>query len=316
MTRRTKRLAESTWVGFLNSDRWRRFAKAELVSRTLHSRGYQSADTFRRYVLTSLQSIRHPDMFNDVQTVCLFIGHVKSGGTMIGSLLDAHPSAIVADEIDMVRYVEVGFRRDQIFHLLLKGSRRDALKGRVTARRLTPYSFAVPGQWQGSFARLQVIGASRAGPTTRTLGNRPELIRRLNQVMEGAAPKYVHVVRNPYDPISTMVVRGQRTFENAIDDYFAQCRRLVELRSKVSAADVFEVRYEEFVRNPVAHLEDVCHFLGLRADADYLSSAAGIIEASRPPERDMVRWTPDRISSVEEKIGSIGFLTGYAHGAP
>ncbi len=69
---------------------------------------------------------------------------------MIGALLDAHPNVILADEIDVFEYMDDGFSKEQIYHLLLKNSHREFLKGRVTARRLVPYSFSVPGQWQGA----------------------------------------------------------------------------------------------------------------------------------------------------------------------
>ena len=114
-----------------------------------------------------LSTLRHPDLFSGVETFCAFIGHVKSGGTLLGALLDAHPRALVADEADAFRYFAAGFGRRPTLPPAPKGSRREALKGRVTARRLGAYDFAVPGQWQGRATRAQVIGDSRASPTTR-----------------------------------------------------------------------------------------------------------------------------------------------------
>lgn len=294
-----------------DSDEGRSPGKSGRGSGISQSRAYPSLRDARRHLFTMYQSIRHPAMFNEVRILCLFIGHVKSGGTMIGALLDAHPEAIVADEVDVVRLVAAGFRRNQIFHLLVRGSKREARNGRVTARRLNPYSFAVPGLSQGTFTRLRVIGDSRAGPTTRRLGEQPELIGRLQDVMTGIEPRFVHVVRNPYDPISAMIVRGSRTFENAIDDYFMQCTRLIELRKRIPAADVLEVRYEAFVQEPAVHLDKVCRFLGIAADPTYLAAATGIIEDTRPLERGLVKWTPEWISRVASRIGDVGFLEGY-----
>ena len=71
-------------------------------SRVLASRPYRALDTARRYATTSLQDLRDPGRFRTVETLCLFVGHVKSGGTLLGALLDAHPNAVVADEIEAI----------------------------------------------------------------------------------------------------------------------------------------------------------------------------------------------------------------------
>jgi hypothetical protein len=54
----------------------------------------------------------------------MFVGHNKSGTSMVGSLLDAHPEVILSDEADALDYVRAGFSREQIFHILLGQSRR------------------------------------------------------------------------------------------------------------------------------------------------------------------------------------------------
>ena len=66
-----------------------------------------------------------------------------------------------------LRYVDAGFNRRQIADILVRRSRRQAMAGRVTARRLTAYDFEVPGQWQGRYQTLRVMGDSKAGMSTR-----------------------------------------------------------------------------------------------------------------------------------------------------
>jgi len=281
-------------------------------SRLLESGPYRTADTARRFVSTSLQSARDPGRFRDVETICIFVGHVKSGGTLIGALLDAHPNAVLADEIDVLRYLSAGFRREQIFDLLLKGSRREARKGRVTARRLEPYSLAVPTQWQGRYEVLRVIGESRAGPTTRRLGREPWLLPRLYERMSGVRPRFVHVVRDPFDPIAAMIVRGKRSFTDASSDYSHQCRTLLELRERIDPEDLLTVRYEDFVRGPQESLRRVCGFLGLEASDDYLAACASIVDPAFRPERRLVEWRPEQIDAVRTMIEQTPFLDRYA----
>lgn len=302
---------EDLWVSWLNSDRWRQFAKRGAGARIFRSQAFRSLNGARRYMLTYYRSRRQPALFKDVAAFCLFVGHVKSGGTMLGSLLDAHPEIILADEVDVFRYVAAGFRREQIFHILLKRSRREAMKGRVTARRLTPYSFAVPKQWQGRYRTIRAVGASRAGPSTGQLSRNPDLLSQLRQRMADIDVRLIQVIRNPYDPISLMMIRGERSFENAINHYFDYCQTLVELRQQLPSTNLLTVRYEEILADPRNYLVSACRFLGVETDEEYLDACTSILYEAPERDRDVVDWDNQWIEMVQEQIEGIDFLAGY-----
>jgi len=242
----------------------------------------------------------------------MFIGHNKSGVSMIGSLLDAHPDVILSDEADALEYVQAGFSRDQIFHILLRQSRREASKGRVTARRLQPYSYQVPEQWQGRYRTLRVVGDSTAGSSTRAFGIQPNLLEALKYTMYGLNIKFIQVIRNPYDPISAMMVRSGRSFENAIETYFSYCETLVKLREQLDASQLLSIRYEDFVRNGKTRLTEICQFLGLRADPEYLNACTGILHDAPETSRQWVKWDAANIGRVAVEINRYDFLHGYS----
>jgi hypothetical protein len=302
---------EKRWVRLIDSRGWRRLLGSTTASRLRSTGAVRSLEMARRSAATRYATRRAPGRFSEVDTLCVFIGHVKSGGSLVGSMLDAHPQALVSDEVDLLRYVEAGFDREQLCHLVEKGSRREAMKGRVTARRLDPYSLAVPGSLQGRSADVRVLGDVRAGPTTRRLGEHPELLDRLEEVMAPTEVRLVHVVRNPFDPISAMVRRGGRTFANATEDYAAQCRRLLRLRTAIPPERLLTVRYEEFTDDPRGRLAGLCTFLGLELDAEHLEACAGVVQKGRPGERTSVDWPEDAIVPVEALIESVPFLQGY-----
>jgi len=304
---------ERLWVHWLNSARWRAFAKDGPGASVLRSPLFHKIDTARRYALTAYKAYRQPALFEDVKTFCLFIGQVKSGGTLLGSLLDAHPNVVLADELDALHYVSAGFKRDQIFHLLLRGAKREALRGRVTARRLTPYSLAVPGQWQGRHQKIEVIGDSKAGPSTRKFGQEPQLLDRLQEVMATVDLRLIQVIRNPYDPISAMMIRGERSFKNAIDHYFDYCQTLVDLRRCLPVGSLTAVRYEQFVQQPRQTLEELCQFIGIEAHDAYLEACTDIVKPTPDQYRQQVAWTPHWIGVVRDKIDQFDFLTGYSY---
>lgn len=303
---------ERLWVSLLDSRAFRRFYRQGLGSEIFHSRFYKQVSLLKNRLSSSFAVRTHPDRFRDVQTFCLFVGHNKSGTSLLGSLLDAHPEVILADEVGALHYLMAGFRREQIFHLLVKGSRREEIKGRVTARRLVPYSYKVPGQYQGKYTRLRVIGDGKAGSTTQLFGSNPDALRRLEAEMSGLNLRFIQTIRNPFDPISVMMVRGRRTFENSFQHYFTSCDMLVRLRGQIEAEKWTAVRYEDFVRKPEEHLERLAVFLGLAAPQDWVCACVSILRLEPDVQRNMVNWQPEWIKKVESQIEKYEFLQGYS----
>lgn len=295
-----------------DSDAFRRFERG--AGRAIfRSRAYERLDVARRDLLSRSAVRRNPGIFDDVRAFCFFIGHNKSGTSLLGGLLDAHQDVVLADEVDALKYVDAGFQRDQLFHLLLRGSRSEARKGRVTARRLEPYSYAVPGQWQGRTTRPVVIGDGRSGTSTRRLGTDPELLERLSRLMPGVAVRVIQVIRNPFDPISVMMVRGRRSFSNAIDHYFTSCEILDEVRCRVQPESLLPVRYETFIADPKDGLTSICRFLGVEAENGYRDACASIVRPRPDRSREMVPWTQPWIKEVESRIPRFAFLEGYRY---
>ena len=65
---------------------------------------------FWLYLVSGAKSVVEKKLFVDVQTYCLFIGHGRSGHSILGALLDAHPNIILPDEVDVLKYLQAGFR--------------------------------------------------------------------------------------------------------------------------------------------------------------------------------------------------------------
>lgn len=307
-----KHSIERAWVSFSNSDRYHRFAKQGLGSKFLGAIQYRKLIVAKNYLTTYPRSRMSNGDYQNLETFCSFIGPTKSGSTLLGSLLDAHPEAIVADEVDALHYVDLGFNRYQIFEILQRRSRRHAMVGRVTARRLTAYDFEIEGQWQGRHQKLRVIGDSKAGISTRRLGENPRLLDRVERVMEGVQPRFVMVIRNPFDPITAMRIRGQRSVEDATSRYFENCDYLVSLMQIIDPDQLHVVRYEQFVNQPEPILRRLCAFLGLNPDQGYLEACTSIIYDKPEQLRHAVEWSSTDREEVTRKIANYDFLAGYS----
>jgi hypothetical protein len=80
---------------------------------------------------------------------------------------------------------------------------------------LVPRSYAVPGQWQGTYQdKLEIIGDKKGGTTSAILANKPEELDRVRDLVK-VPIKLVHVIRNPFDAIATHTKRKGSTTSNS-----------------------------------------------------------------------------------------------------
>jgi hypothetical protein len=250
---------------------------------------------------------RAGDLFNQVETYCMFVGYPRSGHTLIGALLDAHPDAIIGNGVDALKFVKLGFGRQQLFSLLLEDSQLAARDG----RKNNNYSYVVPNQWQGKFRTLKVIGDKRGGLSTRSLALDPALLTRLRQTV-GAKLRVIHIVRNPYDNIATICLRrADQSLEKSIHEYFALCRKVGDIKSRLEPAELIEMRHEAFVADPRGGLTDYCRLLGLDAPPDYLEDCAGTVFEAPRRTRFKVEWAAADIENVARQMEAFPFLVGY-----
>lgn len=264
----------------------------------------------RHYTTSLYGALKNAQLFDDVDTYCMFIGYSRSGKTMIASLLDAHPNIIIADELDALEYIHVGFSRRQIFYLLLENSRALAQAGRESKG----YPYKVPGQWQGRFKTLRVIGDNKGGGSTLRLRAVPWLLQRLHSTI-GVKVKFIHVIRNPYDNISAFSTRRNNRLhlENGIEHYFSLCESVTDIRKEIRGDDLFELRHESFITRPAACLQELCHYLGIEAPNDYLGDCASIVCKPPPKPRYEAPWNCELVDIVKKRIEEFPFLHGYSY---
>jgi len=248
---------------------------------------------------------RYHHRFSEVECFCLFVGYGRSGHSLVGSLLDAHSEIVIAHELDALRYVQRGFRRSQLYGLLLQRERAFTSVG----RSWTGYDYSVPGQSQGTFRRLRVIGDKRGWMTTLRLGQRPELLDRLRRLV-GVPLRVIHVTRNPYDNIATMAQRSDMSLDAAIAQYTALSDTVAEVHGRLRPEEIIDVCYEHFVAEAPASLAALCRFLGVEATESYVTGCSSII---RPPRqsRDDLQWSAHQRTDVDRIIAAHPWFAPY-----
>lgn len=158
------------------------------------------------------------DIVNRVEKFVFFIGYQRSGHSIIGSFMDAHPHMVIAHEFMLFnklkemdeKYKDMSPLRNKevLFNELYQDSCTDAERGwRSGQLRNKNYTLTINSQWQGRYDRhIQVIGDKSGGATTTVYTSSPlkfeEYLNNLKKTT-GIPVKVLHVVRNPYDMIAT-----------------------------------------------------------------------------------------------------------------
>jgi hypothetical protein len=252
--------------------------------------------------------LRNRRDFASVERFCFFFGYARSGHSVVGSLLNAHPEMVVSNELHAVRFVQHGFNRNQLFALILA---RDASFGEM-GRKWTGYDYAVPNQHQGEFRTLRVIGDKKGGATSREFASHPGLLDRLRTVV-GVPIRAVHVTRNPFDNIARMSMSGKGTdLGSMIVRYSGLCDSVSRTRKQLSAEELIDIRHEDFSRAPADFLADLCRFVGVSTSGDYLRDCASIVREPEIRPKDKVEWSAADITAVNRIIDRHPFMAGYS----
>jgi hypothetical protein len=258
-------------------------------------------------------SRRESSTLASVRCYCLFLGHARSGHSIVGALLDAHPRMAIADEVLSVRLIDRGLSRDEVLWWSLDVARNQARRQRLKRGRGDKvYSYQVPGQWQGRTRDLRVVGTSDAGRTVRALSEDDILIDRVRARLDGLDLRFIQVIRNPYDNIATMMLRSGRTFDSACGRYFENWRLIEQLRARIGEEAVISLRHEDLLTQPRDELARLCGFLGVEAPDDYLDACASILLQSQSKTRNSIGWTDEERRRIDAGIAEFDALSGYS----
>jgi hypothetical protein len=254
----------------------------------------------------------HRAEFDAVETYCMFVGHGRSGHSLVGSLLNGHPEMVVSHELDALRLLDeaqIPLSRDQLFAAIVQ---RDA-EFTELGREWTKYSYDVPGTVQGEFDRLRVIGDKKGAASTRRLGTSPELLGTLRETVS-VPLRVVQVVRNPFDTIASRRKLLDSWREYGVEKFFANADDADLVAEMLDDEEFFRLHHENHVSNTADVVSELCSFLGVEASDDYLAACEEFVFDSPKQTRHDSEWTDDEIARIERKAREYDWLEQYTFG--
>ena len=176
-----------------------------------------------------------PDVISGINKLVFFVGNPRTGHSIIGSILDAHPHVVMSHELKFFEQ-RILFQEDEdkpkwwtakLFNMIFQHTIKDTQLGglRNVDSVNKGYTLAINSLWQGKFDEyIQVIGDKSAGSISMEyirdrVAFRAHYQKLVNNV--GIPIKALYVIRNPFDIISTCLLytigRREKKYLNRAD---------------------------------------------------------------------------------------------------
>lgn len=284
------------------------------------------------------------EIIKGVKKFVFFVGYPRSGHSIIGTIMDAHPHVVIANEFFMFNrfysHLERAPERSwtaNLMNKLYQKSINDANLVRASSKK--GYTLNIDGLWQGNFnGHIEVIGDKSGGRTTENyLQDKVDFKKKYQKLKYKLSMpiRIIHGLRNPFDMIATHVVImgvSRETYQqlkqqssnatklrrpSVVDlrttELFSKLAAVVEMIDTVLGPEnVLEVHNNDLVSDPRGTITNFFNFLGVRTTEQFLDICSGKIFKSMSRTRDLVEWTPQQVSRIEQEMKKYKMLSRYS----
>ena len=263
----------------------------------------------------SVISAFYKTKLSGLQSFCWFMGYPRTGHTLIAAIVDAHPQCCIADEWDILFHLNQGYNRFMLYAGLANSSARFRKHG----NKRSGHNYSVENMWQGRYSNLQIIGDKSPGRTFKILEKNPDMLVQLSKTID-LPVKCLHILRNPFDAIASMIIRHARKFN--IEDYekipyqdlTERFFSKVETNNRIIDSgrfDIHAIYHEDFLEQPAFHLDKLLHFFNLESTPEYIAACCKIVHKTPDKTRYQVPWNKNEIDLISENIRKYDFLKRY-----
>ena len=272
----------------------------------------------------------------NIRIMLLTIGFPRSGSSLLGFLLTAHPNIVIADEpkvsrkiggghaikVSDIKYpnVDILYEADDlnaVFNYILEVDYQrlqNKKKEKIynTGKRSHRY-VVVPNQYQGCFKKLKVIGVKHSDMNTNILSNSDLLSNLKNKLgKRGITLKFILTIRNPYDMVATASHLTKQNLEKCIKKYTHLCDKNMKLLQQIDPKDIFICRHEDTLKDPNGQLTKLCNFLQVPVTPNYLDACASQVVRKLHKSRLETNWPEEQKQEVASLIEKYDFFSGYS----
>ena len=274
--------------------------------------------------------------FADVQRYVMFISFARAGHSWIGSVLDAAPNALVANEYGAMNRFLIGKRKknlmtkDLLFEGLAKNSFLCGKYGRIQV-----YDYSIPGLWQGKLddgQKMDVIGDKKGGNVGKVLSSfgKPwedesaaEALRKFMLEFRDVVKvplRVVIVLRNPFNLIATQHLRTReenvkvekRIGSSFVNEVLNRYRVIIWASENLfQPNEVHTMTMESFATDTKTELKLLCEFVGIQCPSNMMQQVNNQTYHTPHSTFELAEWKDDQVKEINDFI--ITHLSEYGY---
>jgi hypothetical protein len=261
-----------------------------------------------------------------IRSFVMFMGFGRSGHSIVGQIINAHPNALVADEAAMFEDLGTSPSLEQTIDYLKTHDRSFSRRWynkdlkvhnahpviRFILRAKSRRDFYFPGLSQGAVKLPSVIGNSKAGYTSRTVAQNPDWISSFEKSI-GIPVKLINIIRNPYDMIASGIRRREASFEE-ICSGFEQMAEYVSRSLEILADhEILKMHQEDLLNHSEAEIRRLFEFLELPLNSQFTKIVSSRLFPSPDKSRHRVPEMADHRERIDALIAKHDFFDGYSY---
>lgn len=235
----------------------------------------------------------------------LVVGNARSGSTLVGAMIDAHPEMACANESAASALLWRDRDRDAIIAELNSNIARNRAEGRPSEG----YRYGVEGG-AGDAAAVRVLGDKIYNPTLLMLHGNPRLLPSLAERM-GCPVRIVHVLRNPLDAIATMHRRSGEPVADRLRWYFMHLDAAAALEARVGGEGWLDLRLEDLIAEPDVWLTRLAALFGRDGPETYLAACRDRLFDAPRRTRDKAEWSAADLETLRRRARDYPLLAPY-----
>jgi len=284
-----------------------------------------------------------PSVLGRIKSFVFFVGHARSGHSIVGAILDSHPHIVISHEEDLFHKLVdkyKNYNKSQLFNTLWHNSytsARDGLRTHTDTAEKKGYTLAIDGLFQGTYqSYIDVIGDKRGGFTADMMAKNfstwESVFLKLKSTIN-LPMKVIRVIRNPYDNIATIILikcrgsigvlikdikQSNETFscdhpnlaDDEINEYFQLYKGIEDAKAKHNL-DIIEIHGQDLTADPKKVISEMCSFLHVTCDDNFLTVCSNKIFPIESKTRFKFKWKREQILKIKENIDRFDNLHRY-----
>ena len=282
-------------------------------------------------------------VINGVKKMVMFVGNGRSGSSITGSLMDAHPHVIIPHQCGIFKNLPKLTKasslnnkslKENLFNTLYAQSKDDAIHFRKHNKK--GYTLGVEGLWQGKYdTYIDVIGDKHGDPINSIFTHNKkkfvQIFLRLQETLK-VPILLIQNIRNPFDMIATYAIESHKgakqladykksenenkynntaSIKGLVDVVFQRFSAALELTEMLGKENVLAVHNCDLVNDPRGTMSRIFDFLEVDTTEHYLDVCAEKVFKSESRSRNAVAWTREQREMVERRMKEYEILNRY-----